>query len=136
MMSVAEIGLLQGRYVRLSDRFKSIWTYHQFASGLFKNLLRATLPYNVDFQKVYDRIKAVSGMLNGAQMQEASAAIQLGELSLDRTTIQLLRADDEITPSTVRRFFEKLKRHDETIIQFLIKFYLYGEATDGDRCDK
>jgi len=81
-MSVSEIGLLHARYVRLSDRFKSIWTYHQFASGLFKNLLHAQLPYSVDFQKVYDRIKAVSGMLNGAQMQEASAAIQLGELSL------------------------------------------------------
>ena len=135
-MSVTEIGLLHARYVRLSDRFKSIWTYHQFASGLFKNLVRAPLPYNVDFQKVYDRIKAVSGMLNAAQLHEATAAIQLGELSLDRTTTQLLRADDEITPSTVRRFFEKLKRHDETIIQFLIKFYLYGEATDGDRRDK
>ena len=46
-MSVTEIGLLHARYVRLSDRFKSIWTYHQFASGLFKNLVRAPLPYNV-----------------------------------------------------------------------------------------
>ncbi len=135
-MSVTEIGVLHARYVRLSDRFKSIWTYHQFASGLFKNLLHAQLPYSVDFQKVYDRIKSVSSLLNGAQLQEALAAIQLGEVSLDRTTTQLLKADDEITPSLVRRFFEKLKRQDETIIQFLIKFYLYGEATDGDRRDK
>lgn len=135
-MSVTEIGLLHARYVRLSDRFKSIWTYHQFASGLFKNLLHASLPYNVDFQKVYDRIKSVSSLLNGAQLQDAAAAIQLGELALDRTTTQLLRADDEVPPSTVRRFFEKLKRQDETIIQFLIKFYLYAEATDGDRRDK
>src|SRR5207237_4823547 len=54
LMSVSEIGLLHARYVRLSDRFKSIWTYHQFASGLFKNLLGMPLPYAIDFQKIYD----------------------------------------------------------------------------------
>lgn len=135
-MSVTEIGLLHTRYVRLSDRFKSIWTYHQFASGLFKNLLHTPLPYSIDFQKIYDRVKSVSGMLNGAQLEEGSNAINLGELALDRATAQLLRADDDITPSTVRRFFEKLKRQDETIIQFLIKFYLYADAAEGDRRDK
>jgi len=135
-MSVAEIGLLHARYVRLSDRFKSIWTYHQFASGVFKNILHETLPYTVDFQKIYDRIKAVSGMLNSAQLQEAGAAIALCELTLDRTATQLLRADDSIMPSTLRRFFEKLKRQDETIIQCLLKFYLYSDAADGERRDK
>jgi hypothetical protein len=135
-MSVTEIGLLHARYVRLSDRFKSIWTYHQFASGVFKNILHESLPYNIDFQKIYDRIKSVSGLLNAAQVQEAGAAITLGETALDRTTTQLLRADDQILASTLRRFFEKLKRQDETIIQFLIKFYLYSDATEGERRDK
>jgi hypothetical protein len=135
-MSVAEIGLLHARYVRLSDRFKSIWTYHQFASGVFKNILRENLPYSVDFQKIYDRIKSVTGLLNAVQTQEAGASISLCEVTLDRTAVQLIAADDRITPSVVRRFFEKLKRQDETIIQFLIKFYLYADGTAGDRRDK
>jgi hypothetical protein len=41
-----------------------------------------------------------------------------------------------IGPSLVRRFFEKLKRQDDAIIQFLIKFYLYADAVEGDCRDK
>src|ERR1043165_6617007 len=59
-MSVAEIGLLHGRYVRLTDRFKAIWTHHQFVSAVYKTFLQQPLPYNVDFQKIYERIKPVT----------------------------------------------------------------------------
>lgn len=135
-MSVAEVGLLHGRYVRLSDRFKSIWTYHQFASGAFKNLLSTPLPYRIDFQNTYERIKSASATLNASQVQEAGAALGLCELALDRITTQLLRADDDVSASVVRRFFEKLKRQDESIVHYLIKFYLYADALEGDRRDK
>ncbi|HYS56414.1 MAG TPA: hypothetical protein VER58_21860 [Thermoanaerobaculia bacterium] len=135
-MSVAERGLLQGRYARLSDRFKSIWTYHQFASGVFKNLLEIPLPYHVDFQNTYDRIRAANTSLNASHIQEAGAALGLCELALDRITTQLLRADDHVSASSVRRFFERLKRQDENIVVFLLKFYLYADAVEGDRRDK
>ena len=135
-MSVAEIGLLHSRYVRLSDRFKSMWTFHQFASGVFKNLVATPLPYHIDFQNTYDRIKAASVSLNASQVQEAAAALGLCELALDRISSQLLRADDQVSASLVRRFFEKLKLQDESIVHFLIKFYFYAEAVDGDRRDK
>jgi len=135
-MSVAEISMLHARYVRLSDRFKAIWTYHQFASGVYKTFLGAAVPYDVDFRKVYDRIKTITPMLNQAQAGEAAAAMSLSELALDRATAALLRADEAISASHLRRFFEKLKRQDENIIHFLIKFYLYAEAVEGDRRDK
>src|SRR5437016_1769650 len=135
-MSVAEIGLLHGRYVRLSDRFKSLWTYHQFASGVFKNLLATPLPYRIDFQSTYDRIKAASVSLNASHFQEAGAALGLCELALDRVSTQLLRADDQVSASTVRRFFEKLKRQDEGIVHFLIKYCFSADAVEGDRRDK
>ncbi len=135
-MSVAEIGLLHGRYARLSDRFKSMWTYHQFASGVFKSVLATPLPYRIDFQNTFDRIKAASANLNAGQMQEAGAALGLCELALDRIATQLLRADDQVSASSVRRFFEKVKAQDEAIVQFLIKFYFYCEAVEGDRRDK
>src|ERR1700737_1505554 len=135
-MSVAEIGLLHGRYVRLSDRFKSMWTYHQFASGVFKSVLATSLPYRIDFQNTFDRIKAANATLNASQVQEASAGLGLCELALDRIASQLLRADDQVSASTVRRFFEKVKTQDEGIVQFLIKFYFYCEAVEDDRRDK
>ena len=47
-----------------------------------------------------------------------------------------MRADDQVSASSVRRFFEKLKRQDEGIIKYLIKFYLYADAVEGDRRDK
>ena len=103
MKSVAEIALLQGRYARLSDRFKSIWTYHQFASGVFKSLLQAPLPYHIDFQNTYDRIRAANANLNALQVQEAASALGLCELALDRITTQLVRADDQVSASSVRR---------------------------------
>jgi hypothetical protein len=135
-MSVTEVGVLHTRYVRVSDRFKAIWTYHQFASGVYKNFLGAPLPYNIDFQKIYERIKAIAGMLTPAQLSDAGASLANAEVALDRSTDTLLRADDGIGPSLVRRFFEKLKRQDENIIQYLIKFYLYADAVEGDRRDK
>jgi len=135
-VSVSEIGALHGRYVRLSDRFKSLWTYHQFAAGVFKTFLDAPLPYNVDFQKTYDRIKAISTTLNASQAPEAAAAIALSDLALDRAASSLIRADDRVPASLVRRFFERLKKQDDTIIHFLIKFYLYANAVEADRRDK
>src|ERR1043166_9727950 len=135
-MSVAEIGLLHGRYVRLTDRFKAIWTHHQFVSAVYKTLLQQPLPYNTDFQKIYERIKSITPLLNAAQAADAAQALSLSELAAERTTTSLLRADDRISASHLRRFFEKLKRQDESIVHFLIKFYLYAGAVDGDRRDK
>jgi hypothetical protein len=133
---VTEIAALHGRYVRLSDRFKSIWTYHQFAGGVFKNLLDAPLPYQVDFKRIYDAIKSISGMLNTTQLADAATAVSVNDQVLDRAAATVLKTDDVISPSVLRRFFEKLKRQDDGIIHYLIKFYLYADAVEGDRRDK
>ena len=135
-MSVTEIGVLHGRWLRLSDRFKSLWTYHQFATGVYRNLLRTDVPYHFDFHRTYEQIKAVTAKLNATEIADAATVITRSESILDRATESLLRADDGITPSLVRRFFEKLKRQDDNIIQYLIKFYLYADAVEGDRRDK
>jgi hypothetical protein len=135
-VSVVELGALHGRYVRVSDRFKAMWTYHQFASGTFRNLLDVALPYDVDFPAVYEGIKAIAGMLNEIQAGRAVGELERAEHSLGKLTKTLLAADDRISPSHLRRFFEKLKRQDDNIIFYLIKFYLYGDAVEGDRRDK
>jgi len=135
-VSVTEIGVLHGRWLRLSDRFKSLWTFHQFATGVYLNLLRVDLPYNFDFHRTYEQIKGVTGKLNATEIADAATVITRSEAILDGATVSLLKADDGITPSLVRRFFEKLKRQDDNIIQYLIKFYLYADAVEGDRRDK
>ncbi len=135
-MTVADIGSLHARYVRLTDRFKSVWTYHQFASAVFKNFRGGEVPYKLDFQAIHDRIKRVATLIDPGHAAEAGASLDMSELALDRATGTMLRADDEITPSVARRFFERLRRQDEQIVQNLIKFYLYADAVDGDRRDK
>src|SRR5881227_2099653 len=62
--------------------------------------------------------------------------MDLCDLALERASAPLLRVDDQITTPIVRRFFEKLKKQDETIVQNLIKFYFYADAIEGDRRDK
>lgn len=135
-MTVLELGALHSRYVRASDRFKAIWTYHQFASGALRNLLGANVPYDIDFNKLFESIKQVSAILNAAQTTAAAQALDRVDLALGRATQTLLDADDRIAASAMRRFFERLKRQDDNIIQFLIKFYLYADAVEADRRDK
>ena len=135
-MSVADTGALHARYVRLTDRFKSVWTFHQFASAVFKNFGRGEVLYKIDFQAIHDRIKRVSPLITPGQAAAAVTGLDMSEAALDRAAGTMLRSDDEITPSVARRFFERLKRQDEQVVQNLIKFYLYADAVDGDRRDK
>ncbi len=136
-MSVAEIGLLHARYVRLSDKFKAAWTYHQFASGVFKSILGADLPYRIDFQAIYEEIKKASDVIQSAASLSASPMMEKCDQQLATALEELLRADEAISASVVRRFFDGLKRHDEKILFNVIKFYLYaGGPVDGDRRDK
>jgi len=135
-VSVVELGALQSRYARASDRFKAVWTYHQFASGVFAKLLNEKVPYEIDFNQLYERIKRISSMLNVAEAAVASLGLDHAETATTRASRELIAADDRISPSVVRRFFEKLKRQDDNIIHFLIKFYFYADAVEGDRRDK
>jgi hypothetical protein len=135
-VAVLEIGALHGRYVRIADRFKAMWTFHQFVAGVFKNFLNEPLPYNFDFQAVYERIKKAGNSINVAQAASANEALEASQIELDKASQMLLAADDKIGPSVLRRFFEKLKKQDETIVFSLVKFYLYSDAVEGDRRDK
>lgn len=135
-MTVLELSALHARYVRTSDRCKAIWTYHQFATGAYRNLLGTKAPYEIDYNGIVESVKQVSSMLNGAQLAAATEALDRVDKALAQVTQTLLDADDGITPSVLRRFFERLKRQDDQIIHFLIKFYFYADAVEADRRDK
>jgi len=128
-VSVVEVAALQTRYSRILDRFKAMWTYHQFATGIFRNFLGAPPPYELDFHAIHADIKDSSTHLNAASLDAV-------ETMLGASSDRLLAADDRIGASLLRRFFEKLKRQDDAIIECLIRFYLYADAVEGDRRDK
>jgi hypothetical protein len=135
-MSVAEISQLHGRYVRLSDKFKAIWTYNQFAAGVYKNFLQLPVPYKVNFQQIYDEIRNVCDVIQSSSPMAASPTMDKCEKELQYVVRQLIEADTPIGASVLRRFFEKLRRQDEKIVFNLIKFYLYADAVEGDARDK
>ena len=135
-MTVAETGPLQARYERISDRLKATWTSHQFVAGTFRHFLGAPLPYEVDFTAIYDRTRELAAMLEHGKLVATIGAVSEIETALERAANMLLAADDSVSPSLLRRFFEKLKRQDDAIIEYLIKFYLYADAVEADRRDK
>ena len=136
-MSVEQISALHNSFVQLSDRFKSIWTYHQFAQSIYQNFLEKPLPYRIDFQSVWAPIKDSQEMIRTTEASSAARVHATGAADLARVSGQLLVADQALTTSLMRRFFEKLGRHDEMILIHLIRFYLGSpEMIEGDRRDK
>lgn len=135
-MSVAEIAALHGRYVRLSDKFKALWTFHQFASGVHKNFLDEVLPYNIAFQEIYDEIRRGGDAIQSSNPAVATQMMEKSERDLATIVARQIHADQKISASILRRFFEKLRNQDEKIIFNLIKFYLYADSIDGDQRDK
>lgn len=135
-MTVTEAGALQSRYARVSDRFKAAWTAHQFATGAYAQFLGATLSYELDFGRIFHDIKAAGRMLNGTYPMEAGAALDRIEEELAAASRQILDAESKISPSQLRRFFERLKRPDDSILECLIRFYFYSDAVEGDHRDK
>lgn len=135
-MTVDAAGDLQTRYGRISDRFKATWTSHQFASGVFGQILGEDLPYEVDFRLLFERIKSAGRVLNGTYPSEAGSLLDNLEEALNAVAQQILVADARLSPSLLRRFFDRLKRPDDSIVSCLIRFYLYADAVEGDRRDK
>jgi hypothetical protein len=135
-MTAVAAGALQSRYARISDRFKATWTSHQFVSGVFAQYLDEALPYTVDFKHLFEAVKTAGRVLNGTFPTEAAALLDQLEEWLDGASRQILGAEERLSPSLLRRFFDRLKRPDDSIVACLIKFYLYADAVEGDRRDK
>ena len=135
-MTVDAAGDLQTRYGHISDRFKATWTSHQFASGVFGQILGEDLPYEIDFKLLFERIKSAGRVLNGTYPNEVTTLLDNLEEELDHTSQMILAADARLSPSLLRRFFDRLKQPDDSLVDYLIKFYLYADAVEGDRRDK
>jgi hypothetical protein len=136
-MLVAEIEDLHGAYIRLTEKFKALWTFHQFLKGVHQTFLGDLPPYDLDFNGVYDRLREISSAIT-APSASGSVRDRIDridtELSLATRTLRL--SERSLAPSLLRRFFEKVKPQDPKIVYHLLRFYFSQPELDDDTADK
>ncbi len=126
-MSVEELNSLHQRYIDLSARFKSAWTFHQFLQGLHKLLMDGEFSQSsADFQAVYGLLKEVSQNLNASETDRVRSELEMAERRLTELNRLLLQEDGKVSPSLLRLFFQRVKNYNDSIIVQLVKFYLYN----------
>ena len=135
-MSVERIQLLHEDYIRLTERFKALWTFHQFLRGVQKTFFASEPGYTMDFGKLYDDVKSVAGTIDTTSPEKVAPKIRELAERLDAVSRKLREADRHISPSYVRRFFEKVQPQDEKIAFHLLRFYFSQPDVDEDVVDK
>src|SRR5262245_25619689 len=106
-MSVEKLQLLHEDYIRLTERFKALWTFHQFLRGIAKTFSVPERDDAAEFNGLYEDVKAVGAELPGASPETAGPRLQALFGRLDAVAAQLREADRRISPSLVRRFFDR-----------------------------
>ncbi|HKC26006.1 MAG TPA: hypothetical protein VKF32_14765 [Thermoanaerobaculia bacterium] len=126
---------LNQAYTRLSEKFKTLWTFHQFLQGLHKTFLGSAPAYTIDFQGLYEEIK---GLAVAMAFQPAAVAetIQRVDGQLDGIHRTLADDDGAVPPSFVRRFLEKVKTEEEKLLVSLLRFYFASKTLQHDAVDK
>ncbi len=135
-MSVEKIQLLHEDYIRLTERFKALWTFHQFVRGVYKTFFSADPGYSLDFTGLYDEVKAIAAKINTGSPENVDPLLRELNLRLDSVARQLRDVDRKVSPSFVRRFFEKVRPQDEKIAFYLLRFYFSQPDVDEDVIDK
>lgn len=142
-MTVAEGGDVQLRYARISDRLKSVWTAHQFVSGVFRLYLLEEVPYELYAGGMVDLARSVGARLaaemrsgKGPPSPAVMVALDAVESELEDAARRVIAAESRIGPSLLRRFFDQLERRDDAIIESLLRFHLAAGDLEGPRRDK
>ncbi|HET9796121.1 MAG TPA: hypothetical protein VFS34_16855 [Thermoanaerobaculia bacterium] len=136
-MLVAELEDLHGAYIRLTEKFKALWTFHQFLRGVHHTFLGDTPSYDLDFNGVYDRLREVSSAVTSpAAPDDVRDRLDRIDTELSLATRTLRLADRALGPSLLRRFFDKVKPQDPKIVYHLLRFYFSQPELDDDTADK
>ena len=132
-MSATPLHELNQRYVRLTDRCRSQWTFYQLLQGLYKHLRDSRCPVDIDFQTLFTRLKELGQELAHPDATRTERQITLLAAQLDRNAELLMRVDADVSPSLLRRFFDRLRNQDEKVLLAVIKFYV-DAGTDSEDC--
>jgi hypothetical protein len=135
---MSSIGLheLNQRYVRLTDRSRSQWTFYQYLQGLFKHLFNSQCPIEIDFPSLFNDLRQLGAGLGHSETSRTDRSISSLNSKLDSQARRLLQVDEELPPSLLRRFFDRLRNQDEKVLLAILKFYLDGSHTSEDSLDK
>jgi hypothetical protein len=136
MHAIGDLTSVNQAYTRLAEKFKTLFTFHQFLQGLHKTFLGNAPGYDVDFQALYDQVRGVTAQLTLQQPSEVLLLVQKLDVHLDGVHRQLAEDDATIPPSFVRRFFERVKTEDEKLLVAVLRFYFYGRTLPHDAVDK
>ena len=135
-MSVEKLQLLHGDYIRLTERFKALWTFHQFLRGIAKTFALESAEPSARFDGLYEDVRAVGGELSAEPPEEVSRRLRELFARLEEVSADLRDADRRLSPSFVRRFFDKIRPQDEKIAFYLLRFYFSQRDVDEDVIDK
>ncbi len=124
------------RFTGLSDRFRSMWTFFQFMSGVFKHQGLGEPPLSFDFQGLYRHLQSLVPRMGLPDTTRVERDLDKVDRNLGKIHEELARVEAGFAPSLLRRFFDHLKRQDKKVLFALVKFYLQMEALDQDRMDK
>lgn len=134
--SIVDLRSLHDAYTRLTEKFKTFWTFHQFLQGVHKTFFGDVPGYQVDFQGLYDQIRSVTTVMNVQPPPVVLDQINQLDGRLD-VVYRALSADDEkIAASWVRRFFEKVRTEDEKLLLAILRFYFHSRQVSPEALDK
>ncbi len=136
MLVVDDALHINERYTGLSDRFRSMWTFYQFMSGVFKHQGLGEAPLNYDFQGLYRHLQSLVPRMGLPDTTQVERDLDKVDRDLGRIHEELARVEAGFAPSLLRRFFDHLKRQDKKVLFALVKFYLQMDSLDQDRMDK
>lgn len=134
--SIGDLKPLHAEYTRLTEKFKTYWTFHQFLQGIHKAFFGDAPGYQIDFQGLYDQIKNVSAQMTFQPPATVLERLQRLDLALDQIHGKLADDDRKLAPSYVRRFFEKVRTEDEKLLLALLRFYFFIRHASHDVLDK
>jgi hypothetical protein len=134
--SIVDLRSLHDAYTRLTEKFKTFWTFHQFLQGVHKTFFGDTPGYQIDFQGLYDQIKSVTTVLNVQPPPVVMDQINQLDGRLDIVYRALSADDEKIAASWVRRFFEKVRTEDEKLLLAILRFYFHSRQVSPEALDK
>jgi hypothetical protein len=135
-MSVEKLQLLHEDYIRLTERFKALWTFHQFLRGIGKTFSPDAPEPSAAFNGLYEEVRAAGAELSSSPPEAVARRLQELFARLDTVAQELRDTDRGISPSLVRRFFDKIRPQDEKIAFYLLRFYFAQPDVDEDVIDK
>ena len=101
-------------YTRLSEKFKTFWTFHQFLQGVHKTFFGDTPGYQIDFQALYDQIKGLTSTMTYQPPAVSLDTINRFDSQLEVIYRTLCEDDRKISPNFVRRLARDCLNSAET----------------------